>query len=587
MGREKSKVKLSGVKSQRFWFAPGMLLLGLIVLPSFSGENEEIGSAQIAFEDRTAASGLSAFTLVSGTPEKNYIVEAMGGGVCLLDYDGDGFLDIYFVNGGRLRSFQDNAPSGLRHALYRNQADGTFRDVTTEAGVEGNGAWGYGCSAADYDNDGWPDLYVTNYGANILYRNRGDGRFEDVTATAGIDDPRWSTGAAWGDYNGDGWADLFVANYIRLDRANLPEPGSSEYGSMGTGSGCRYEGLAVMCGPRGLPGAGDTLFRNNGDGTFTDVSQEAGLDDPDEYYGLGAVWCDFDADGWLDLYVANDSTPNYLYRNRGDGTFEEIGFLSGTAVSGQGAEQAGMGVACGDYENSGRMAIYVTNFADDTNSLYRNDGQMNFQDVTFDAGLGPVTLSFVSWGTFFFDADNDGWLDLFVANGHVYPQVENLSGPKTYRERSLLFRNQGNGRFVEVMAEGLGQRPGVNRGAVFGDLDNDGDLDVVLTSLDERPTLLWNRTTPPQNFLILRLQGTRSTRDALGTRVRLRTGSRWQTREVRAGGSYLSSHDPRLHFGLGKASQVDEIQVLWPSGATSVREDIGANQFLTLREPPN
>jgi hypothetical protein len=567
----------------------GLCLAGSAFLYA-QGPPEEAAAARIEFEDGSQSSGLSSFTFVSGGPEQEYIIEAMGGGVCLLDYDGDGFLDIYFVNGGQVDSFKAGSPSGLRNALYRNQGDRTFHDVTEEAGVPGNGTWGHGCSVADYNNDRRPDLYVANYGPNILYRNLGGGRFEDVTATAGVNDPRWSTGSAWADYNGDGWPDLFVANYMTLDPGNLPEPGSKEYGTMaGAGaaaSGCVYDGVPVMCGPSGLPGAGDTLFRNNGDGTFADVSKEAGVDDPDEYYGLGVLWCDFDNDTHPDLYVANDTQGNYLYRNRGDGTFEEMGFLSGVAVNEQGSEQSGMGVSCGDYENKGLLGIYVTNFADDTSTLYRNDGQMNFLDITFAAGLGPVTLPFVSFVTFFFDVDNDGWLDLFVATGHVYPQIEKVTDLKTYRERNQLFRNLGNGHFQEVAEKALGIQLAVSRGAVWGDLDNDGALDVIVTNLNDPPTLLWNRTEPRQNYLVVALEGTRSNRDALGARVRLRTGSHWQLREVQSGGSYLCGHDRRLHFGLGKAAVVDEVQVWWPSGATAVLREVPANQFLTLREPP-
>lgn len=548
---------------------------------------EGAASSRIRFEDGSESAGLSSFILTGGSTEKRYLVEGLSGGVCLLDYDNDGFLDIYFVNGGTVESFRSGAPSGLSNALFRNRGDRTFQDVTAQAGVEGNGAWGFGCSVADYDNDGWSDLYVTTYGSNILYRNLGDGRFEDVTGTAGVNDPRWSAGSAWADYNGDGWPDLFVANYLVLDRDNLPEPGSKFFGSMASGSGCRYAGLPVMCGPRRLPGAGDTLYRNNGDGTFSDVSREAGVDDPKEYYGLGAIWCDFDNDVHPDLYVANDSKPNYLYHNRGDGTFEEIGYLSGAAVNEQGDDQGGMGVACGDYENSGALAVFVTNFSDETNVLYRNEGQLTFFDATLQAGLGPVSLPYVGWGTFFFDVDNDGWLDLFFANGHIYPQIDQAPGLLVYRQRNLLFRNLGNGRFEEVPDQALGVPSAVSRGAVRGDLDNDGDLDIVIANLDDSPTLLWNQTEPRQNFLILKLVGTQSTRDALGARVRIRIRSQWQVREVRAGGSYLGNHDPRLHFGLGSTERVEEIQVRWPNGFTSVLRDVPANQFLILRELPS
>ena len=560
-----------------------ILAAGLLLSAQDATENKP--GPETAFRDGTQAAGLGSFTLVSGSPEKNYLLEGMSGGVCLLDYDRDGHLDIYFVNGGTIEAFQNGEHSGLQNALFRNQGDRTFVNTTVAAGVEGNGAWGFGCSVADYDNDGWPDLYITSFGSNILYRNQGNGRFEDVTAAAHIDDTRWSAGSAWADYDGDGWADVFVANYITLDPANLPEPGSEEYGSMGSSRGCQYDGLPVMCGPLGLPGAGDTLFHNNGDGTFTDVSRAAGVHDPDKYFGLGAVWCDFDNDGRVDLYVANDSKPNYLYRNQGDGTFEETGFLSGVAVNGHGQEQGGMGVDCGDYENRGRLAVFVTNFAEETNALYRNDGQMNFVDATFQTGLGLASLPYVGWGAFFFDYDNDGWLDLFLTNGHVYPQIETLPGSKMYRQRSLLFHNQGNGQFEEVAGNNFGVPPAVSRGAVRGDLDNDGALDIIVTNLGEPPTLLWNQVTPRQNYLTVLLQGSVSTRDAIGARVRIRLGSQWQMREVRRGGSYLCDHDPRIHFGLGGSTQVDEIEIRWPSGKITTRTSIRANQLLTLTEP--
>jgi hypothetical protein len=554
----------------------------LVSVPAAAADSP---APRLSFKEGNQAAGLRSFTVVSGTPQKDYIIEAMGGGVCLLDYDRDGFIDIYFVNGGHVKNFQDGTPSGLHNALFHNQGDRAFRNVTEAAGVGGNGAWGYGCSAADYDNDGWPDLYVANYGHNILYHNLGNGRFEEVTAKAKADDPRWSTGSAWADYNGDGWLDLFVGNYIALDPAHLPPPGSTEYGSMGGGAGCVDEGMPVMCGPAGLPGAGDSLLRNNGDGTFTSAGKEAGVDDANEYYALGAEWCDFDDDNRPDLYVANDGKPNYLYHNLGDGTFEEMGLLSGVAVSGQGDEQASMGVACGDYENKGLQAIYVTHFASDTNALYRNEGHMNFVDMTFPAGLGPPTLPGVNWGTFFFDADNDGWLDLFAAGGHVYPGASSGPGKRGYRQANLLFHNTGGGHFQEAEGIFAGVTDAVSRGAVWGDLDNDGALDIVVSNLDDPPSLLWNETQPRGNFLMLTLQGTASNRDAVGAHVRVRTGSQWQLREVRRGDSYLSGNDPRVHFGLGTAAAADEVQIRWPSGVVTVLKDVRANQFLTVVEP--
>lgn len=559
-------------------------LIGLAACFLVSIPQPVSGQLSRPFENGSQSSGLDKFTLVSGPAEKQYIMEAMGGGLCLLDYDGDGWLDIYFVNGGRTDNFKKRAPSGLSNALFRNQGDGTFRDMTEAARVGGNGTWGFGCSAADYDNDGRPDLFVASYDRNLLYHNLGNGRFEEMAARAGVQAAHWSTGSAWADYNGDGWPDLFVAGYIQLDPANLPQHGSAKYGSMVGGGGCRYRGVPVMCGPRGLPGSGDALYRNNGDGTFTEVSRAAGVSDAQRYYGLGAIWCDFDDDGRPDLFVANDSTPNYLYRNHGDGTFEERGFLSGVAVSGQGLEQASMGVACGDVSRRGLPGLYVTNFSDDYNTLYRNDGKLNFLDVTNQAGLVAATMPQVGWGTFFFDYDNDGLLDLFVADGHVYPKVDQLPGRTRYREPNLLFRNAGRGHF-ELVPDGLPAAPAISRGACYGDFNNDGALDIVISNLDGAPTLLWNQS-PKRNFLTITLVGNRSNRDALGARVRVRTGSDWQALERRSGESYLSSCDPRLHFGLGSATKADEIEVRWPGGSMTLLKNVSANQFLTIREMP-
>jgi hypothetical protein len=566
----------------RWVFCRGVVALGSLLC--FSPLLAQKLEAPAWFVDGTERSGLAAFTLVSGTPEKRYIMEAMAGGLCLLDYDGDGWLDIYLVNGGRTENFRRGEPSGLLNALFRNQGDRTFRDVTAGAGVGGNGSWGYGCSVVDYDNDGRPDIYVTNYGPNLLYHNLGGGRFEEVAAKAGVADTRWSAGSAWADYDLDGHPDLFVANYLELDKKKLPEPGSAGYGSM-AGNTCTYRGVEVMCGPRGLPGAGDSLYHNNGDGTFSEVGKAAGVNDPGASPGLGAVWCDLDDDGRPDLYVANDSTPNFLYRNRGDGRFEETGMLSGVAVGSFGQFQAGMGVACADYNGDGRLDLYVTNFSEDVNTLYRNEGGMNFSDVTFRAGLATPTIPFVGWGTFFFDFDNDGWLDLFVANGHVYPQMDKVPGSIAYREHNQLFHNTGGDRFVELSAETLGLAAAVSRGAAWGDLDNDGALDLVVARLDASPAVLWNETGSRGNFLTLTLAGSRSGRQALGARVRLRTGTRWQTREVISGDSYLSASDPRIQFGLGTHAQADEIEIRWPSGSKTIIRGIAAGQFLTVREP--
>lgn len=541
--------------------------------------------AQAPFEDGSKTSGLDSFVLTSGSPtQKQYLFESMGGGVCLLDYDGDGYLDIYFVNGGELKPFLAGQPTGLSNALFHNERNGTFRDVTKEAGVGGNGKWGMGCSVADYDNDGRPDLYVTTFGGNILYHNLGNGRFEDVTAKAGLAFGGWSTGSAWADYDGDGLPDLLVANYITLPPAQFPPPGSTKYSGMGGGTGCLYRGVPVMCGPLGLPAGSLHLFHNNGVGTFTEVTDKAGVAPKSAGYSLGVIWCDFQNNRHPDAFVANDSTPSYLFQNLGNGRFNEVGLLSGVAVNQNGSPQASMGVSCGDYLNNGRASLYVTAFSDDVNTLFRNDGELNFYDGTLAAGLGPATLPMVGWGTFFFDFDNDGWLDLFVADGHVYPEMQALPGSIRYREPNLLFRNNHSGRF-DVMPEGaLPVKPNVSRGACFADLNNDGTEDVVVSNLDGPPTLLWNHAKG-NHFLTITLVGSRSNRDALGATVRLRTGTQWQTRQRHAGESYLSSCDPRLHFGLGGSQRADEIQVLWPDGQNSVLHDVKAGQFLTIKEP--
>jgi hypothetical protein len=541
-------------------------------------------SAQAVFEDGSATSGLDKFVLTSGSPEhKQYLFESMGGGVCLLDYDGDGYLDIYFVNGGQLKPFLAGNPTGLSNALFHNERNGTFREATREAGVGGNGKWGMGCSVVDYDNDGRPDLYVTTFGGNILYHNLGNGRFEDVTAKAGVAVGGWSTGSAWADYDGDGLPDLLVSNYVTLPPSQFPPPGSKNYSGMGGGSGCVYRGVPVMCGPLGLPAGSVHLFHNNGNGTFTDVSATAGITPKTAGYSLGVIWCDFQNNRRSDVFVANDSTPSYLFQNLGKGAFHEAGLLSGVAVNQNGNPQASMGVTCGDYLNNGRPSLYVTAFSEDVNTLFRNDGDFNFLDVTSSSGLGPATMPMVGWGTFFFDFDNDGWLDLFVADGHVYPEMQSLPGPIRYREPNLLFRNNRAGRFDLMPSTALPVPPNVSRGACFADLNNDGAEDVVVSNLDGSPSLLWNRTRG-NHFLTIILVGSRSNRDALGATVRVRTGTQWQSQERRAGESYLSSCDPRLHFGLGSFHTAEEVQVLWPDGQNTVLRHVKGDQFLTIKE---
>jgi hypothetical protein len=433
-------------------------------------------------------------------------------------------------------------------------------------------------TTGDYDNDGWEDLYVTCFGPNRLYRNNRDGTFTDATEKAGVSDPRWSTGAAFADYDNDGWLDLFVANYadVRLDA--LPE--------FGKGKTCQYQGLPVQCGPRGLPGSGDSLFHNNRDGTFTDVAIQAGVADPAGRFGMGVAWCDFNDDGYVDLYVANDTGPNFLYRNNRNGTFTDVGLASGTALSENGEAQASMGVAIGDYDRRGRWSIFVTNFSDEYNAFYRHDKDFLFADASYVTQTAKPSLPFVGWGTGFFDYDNDGWLDLFVANGHVYPQVGRTGLQTTYRQRPLLYRNRRDGTFTECAAEHgpALSAPGVGRGAAFGDLDNDGDLDIVVSDLDGAPTILRNDGGNRNNFLVIDLAGTNSNRSALGARVKVTSGGFVQTDERRGGGSYLSQNDTRLHFGLEKRGRVDTVQVRWPSGGTQVFANLPVNAFVRLTE---
>jgi hypothetical protein len=539
------------------------LLLGCLALA-------ETNNDRVVFSDITAASGIT-FKHVSSV-EKKYIVESMSGGVALFDFNHDGWLDIYFVNSPTV---ENQTPA--RSELWRNNGDGTYTDVTDKAGV-GNPGWGMGVCVGDYDNDGWEDLYVTCFGANHLYRNNGDGTFADVTAKAGVGDTRWSTGAAFADYNNDGWLDLFVANYVDLRLDALPE--------FGKGKDCHYHGLPVQCGPRGLPGAGDALYRNNGDGTFTEVSAKAGVADQAKLYGLGVAWCDFNEDGFADLYVANDTGPNYLYKNNGNGTFTDQGLLSGTAVSENGAAQASMGVTVGDYDHRGRWSIFVTNFADEYNAFYRHEKDFLFTDASYSTQTAKSSLPFVGWGTKFFDYDNDGWLDLMVVNGHVYPQVERAQTKSAYRQRKLFYRNNRNGAFTEIAAEvgAAMNEASASRGAAFGDLDNDGDVDVVINNLDGAPSVLRNDGGNRNNFLSVTLSGSKGNRDSFGARVRVVSGDLAQLEEKRSGGSYLSHNDTRLHFGLEKRTKIDLLEVRWPGGATQKFTNVPVNSLISLRE---
>ncbi|HWX39771.1 MAG TPA: CRTAC1 family protein [Blastocatellia bacterium] len=536
-----------------------------------AGPNGDLG---VRFTDVTEAAGIR-FKHLSAA-EKRYIVESMSGGVALFDYDNDGWLDIYLTNSLTV----DNAanPKAARCALYHNNRDGTFTDVTEKSGLAYPG-WAMGVATGDYDGDGWVDIYVTCLGGNHLYHNNGDGTFSDVTDKAGVADGRWSTGAAFADYDNDGKLDLFVSNYVDFRLKDLPDFGKGKF--------CQYRGVPVQCGPRGLPGAGDSLFHNNGDGTFSEVSRKAGVSDPEGRYGMSALWTDMDMDGWLDLYVANDSGPNFLYRNNRDGTFKDIALAAGCAVKEDGTEQGSMGLAIGDYNHDGMLDIFVSNFADEPKTLYRQEKGLLFSDVAFASRIGPIGIPYVGWGTDFIDFDNDGWVDLMEVNGHVYPQLENPSLGTQYAQRILLFHNERNGTFSEVAAncgDALMRRR-VSRGAAFGDIDNDGDVDVVINNLDGAPTLLRNDGGNKNNWINIKAIGARGNRDALGARVKVTAGDLVQVKEIYSGGSYISQNDTRLHFGLAKKTRVDSIEVRWPSGEkTEVIRDVVVNQFLVIQE---
>jgi hypothetical protein len=519
--------------------------------------------APVIFVDISHAAGLDKFRHRSGGREKRTILETPGSGVALLDYDNDGWLDIYLVNGSTFPALKGKE-AAPRAMLLHNNHDGTFTDVTEKAGVA-NERWGFGAVVGDYDNDGWPDIFVSNFGKNRLYHNNHDGTFTDVAEKGGVTLGGWSTSATWGDYDHDGLLDLFVPGYVKFDPDHPPIAGQ---GGLPLGF-CQFRGVDVMCGPRGLPGEGDHLFHNNGDGTFSDVSVKAGVSDPKGYYGFASVFVDVDDDGWLDLAVANDSVPKFLYRNKHDGTFEDISYLSGFALNDGGREQAAMGIAVGDYNRDGKVDFYITNFSDDYNTLYRNDGDASFSDVSALAGIATLTIPFLGWGTGFLDFDNDGMLDLFVANGHVYPGVDKQDWGTTWAQRPLLLRNLNGTKFEEVPAatgSGLAVVT-VARGAAFGDLFNDGHIDVVMNNMDGTPTLLRNVVRNQNHWVTFKLVGEpKSSRDAIGAKVFLTAGGARQREDVFAGGSYASSSDTRLHFGIGAATKVDKVEIRWPSG---------------------
>ena len=520
----------------------------------------------IHFTDVTDIAGIR-FTHANGATGDFHLPETLGAGGAFLDYDNDGNLDLYLVNSA--------APS----VLFRNNGDGTFTDVTESAKVDNQASYGHGVACGDYDNNGYVDLYVTNFGANRLYRNNGDGTFADVTVQAGVGDPHWSSSATFFDYDSDGYLDLYVVNYVnyRLDGSAPICLENSAFGAT--------EKVRGYCHPKHFEGAPDRLYRNNGDGTFTDATETANIRDPGGMFlgkGLGVVAADFDADGNPDIYVANDDTPNYLFYNKGDGTFAEIAILTGCAYSADGVAQAGMGVDAGDYNGDGFLDIFVTNFSYETNTLYRNNGDGTFTDVSYKARLGEESYLFLGFGTGFFDPDNDSYLDIFVANGHIFPNVERTTDVLSYKQPNQLFRNHGDSTFVDVRLEG---QHAVSRGTLFGDYDNDGDTDLLITQLNDKVTLLRNENHTSNNYLCLKLIGTRSNRDGIGARVTLTVGTESETREVHRGYSYLSSNDPRLTFGLGERTVVDKLQIRWQSGVVQTLENLAVNQELVVTEP--
>ena len=525
------------------------------------------------FTDIAAQAGLIHPTVYGGVDTKRFIIETIGCGVAFLDYDNDGWLDVLTLSGDRL----DGAPPGTTNRLYKNNRDGTFTDVTQRSGLTRTG-WASAVTVGDYNNDGFDDLFVTYYGQNVLYRNNGDGTFTDVTEQAGLRQPeiRYGAGCTWLDYNRDGHLDLFVACYLDTTLERLPNPGAS--------GDCRWKGVPVNCGPRGLPTGFVRLFRNNGDGTFTDVSRESGVNLATKSYPMTTVAADYDNDGWPDIYVACDSTPSWLFRNQHDGTFRQEALERGIALSEDGMEQAGMGIATGDYDLDGHPDIFKTHFSDDTNVLYRNDGKGYFTDVTLRAGIG-VETRYTGWGTGVADFDNDGWPDLFLVTGSVYPEVERTLPAYPYKTPRLVFRNLGNGRFEELIEEA---GPGIaaahaSRGCAFGDVDNDGDVDILVMNMNEPPSLLRNDVTGDGHWLKVQLQGVKSNRSAIGARVTARYGTRTQSQDVTAQSSFYSANDRRLHFGLGPATSADLV-VRWPNGATEKVASVEANQLVVIRE---
>jgi hypothetical protein len=566
-----------------------VIVVGFLLTPSALGQSSaRTGSGikdvandfPVTFENIAAAAGLSAPTIYGGVDRKRFIIETNGCGVAFFDYDNDGWMDVLILSGTRLEAPRDGAKPTNR--LYRNNRNGTFAEITDKAGLRRSG-WASSVCVGDYDNDGYDDLFITYWGQNVLYRNNGDGTFNDVTHKAGLAtrQTRWGSGATFVDYDRDGKLDLFVANYLKFDIATTPEPGK--------GPNCTWKGVAVNCGPKGLPTDTNLLYRNNGDGSFTDVSEGSGIAKVRGRYSMTATTIDFNNDGWTDIYVACDSTASTLYSNNRDGTFTDVAVEAGCAYNEDGQAQAGMGVATGDYNNDGLVDIFKTHFSDDLPALYRNSGRGFFDDASRAAGFDHTR--YVEWGAGLTDFDNDGWPDILIATGNVYPEVEKIFKDYPHRGPRLVFQNLRNGTFKEVTAQmGSGiLSPKSSRGCAFGDFDNDGDVDVLVMNMNEPPLLLRNdyinkRTRETNNWLELKLIGTKSNRSAIGARLLLKAGSRVQVQEITSQSSYYSHNDSRLHFGLGQNEKVDAIEIRWPSGFTETLRDVPANRIVTIKE---
>jgi hypothetical protein len=573
MGSKRNRILVPLVAG--LWLSASLYLLAQQIGEKAPSKNAPPNALKVNFVDIAERAGLTVKTEAGSEKTKEYIIETTGSGAAFIDFDNDGWADIFLVNGSRLEGF----PSGQEPTshLYRNNHDGTFIDVTQKAGV-GLKGWGQGVCAGDYDNDGWVDLFVTFWGHNVLLHNNGDGTFTDVTKKAGLwqDNVNWSTGCAFVDYDRDGHLDLFIAHYVDLDLAHTPSPGTS--------ASCQWKGIPVMCGPRGLKGTYSQLYRNNGNGTFTDVSEKSGVAKTPPFYCFTVLTGDFDDDGWPDIFVACDSTPSLFFHNNRNGTFTETAVTAGLAFNDEGHEQAGMGADAADYDGDGWLDIIKTNFSDDTPTLYHNNRDGTFSDDTLDAGLGK-SMQFLSWGTLFLDVDNDGWPDVFMANGHVYPEVDSKGLNVTFRERKSLYLNEHNGKFKDISLEsGLGiTTPFNSHGVAAADFDNDGAVEILVNNSHDRPSLLKNYGDHG-NWILLSLIGTKSNRDAIGARATVRVGGHQQTQEVRSGGGYISQSDFRLHFGLGGATKVDSVEIRWPSGLVQRLNNVDANKIVRIRE---